>query len=1321
MLLLVPLSIYFSLHISSRTKYFKDRNFRQLGNFSRQIEERIDNLGTAFRNSVENFVQLPDGTKEILFVFSGVDKNLSGDQKLRAEFQTYLDILKTDGTNFTAVPTVSTSSVKDQSDLGLQVTIRIVHEDGTQWLYFDGVGNQGIHLTAKTDFDKLIRPLISITGDDTQAKGDTPDEFDHIIVARADDGKVLFESANDDLTLTSLDQIPLADASDKPLDLKTRSKTTDSVDVTLTGSRYKLYAQPIEIALKTKDSQSQESLWAICGLVDATRFRYQTWAVSQTIVIVSFFVAVLLVLSWPFLKLIFIGPKDRLRVAETLGLAVAVVIAGSLLSLFFLFGFTYTQLELTLDHQLFDLANNFQTNFHDEVGNALRQIEHLDTDRANSNTQNTTPQSPNNLARDKFHGLLPRTNILNYLCPKGACGDQTKNPYPYFKMISWIDDTGQQAAKWSISSQTTKRIPVNTRDYFNKLRNGYYHELDEQKFWLEPINSMNTGGFTVVISKEVKPAEVVSKEVKPANVISKKAKPTKIPNLSVVALDTTLMSLTQPALVSGFGYRVIDANGNVLFPNVKENFFAECENDNRLRSAVTGHSSDFVSVPYLGKDSRVYVTPLQGLPDWTLVVFRDKEPLRSSFTEVVMLSVTLFIMYLLPLLLLLALLLLASLLSGKRMKWMWPIADASPIYLQSIVITVLLIFIACWGVSPPSSFRGLFVLSLLSIVALLALIVSLNRRWRLKPSIWLTDFLERRWSGFDYRSLYSLCLVTLVLMIAVFPALMFFRLAYDEEMNLFIKYGQVTLVKSLNEREERVRAAYPVEIFTNKDAAERFLTDRLKEKLDSYYAFFFGTNVESTNTRLTAQAEQGTVLSELRKRVPFSHPSSIVRHGLVANVSADGLWRWAGNDGNLTLQAPQGSAKGNVFFNIASNTQSFPLRKLGLAPFIAAMVVILFLLIRFILNRVFLLDTIEATPPDATVPGPTDIRKVFVVLGPPYTRRAKLLPATDFRVLNLKTEREWPDKFDLKEFLNKDASKAIAIECFEYQIDQPQYNLQKLDLLEQLVACQRTVMVASTADPADYLFENNDNAANHHGYSDASARWASVMSNYWIDYREDSGDPEAFKTELRITQNNSQDENEKELYDLLIRECAPRACLQEIGREIPKHRNLKTSSSDELIGDVLVQANTYYNLIWESCSPSEKLTLAHLAVDGFLSINDPDIRQLVRRGLIVRDQEIHLINESFRLFVLDKSHSDKEVAVTEGEARKSSSWQYLKVALSVTVVGLMVFLFATQRDLYNSTLLALTSIAAGVPAVFNFFNLFQRSMGGASNPSSSNR
>jgi len=114
---------------------------------------------------------------------------------------------------------------------------------------------------------------------------------------------------------------------------------------------------------------------------------------------------------------------------------------------------------------------------------------------------------------------------LNSICPGGVC-DSTQNPYPYFKMISWVDNSGKQVSKWSINSQITRFLNVSGRDYFSKLRNGYYRELGTQKFWLERITSQNTGGVTVVISKEA-------------------------PDANVVGLDTNLMSLTMPAIVSG--------------------------------------------------------------------------------------------------------------------------------------------------------------------------------------------------------------------------------------------------------------------------------------------------------------------------------------------------------------------------------------------------------------------------------------------------------------------------------------------------------------------------------------------------------------------------------------------------------------------------------------------------------------------------------------------------------------------------------------------------------------------------------------------------
>ena len=57
-----------------------------------------------------------------------------------------------------------------------------------------------------------------------------------------------------------------------------------------------------------------------------------------------------------------------------------------------------------------------------------------------------------------------------------------------------------------------------------------------------------------------------------------------------------------------------------------------------------------------------------------------------------------------------------------------------------------------------------------------------------------------------------------------------------------------------------------------------------------------------------------------------------------------------------------------------------------------------------------------------------------------------------------------------------------------------------------------------------------------------------------------------------------------------------------------------------------------------------------------LSHRDPDIANLLKRELIIRDEGLHVFNESFRQFV----QSTEQLACcaeADAEARKDSSWQ----------------------------------------------------------------
>ena len=725
-----------------------------------------------------------------------------------------------------------------------------------------------------------------------------------------------------------------------------------------------------------------------------------------------------------------------------------------------------------------------------------------------------------------------------------------------------------------------------------------------------------------------------------------------------------------------------------------------------------------MNVPYLGSDARLYVSPIDGLSQWTLIVFRDKDSLRSTYLEVVALSASLFLLYLLPLVLVLLIMFFRSLYTGKRMKYLWPSANRSSVYVQSIPISIVFSVFG-YRVSCVLPDRWLIpFLILLSVTALFVFIAQLKYNRVLTYSVKLARFVQRR-PSINYRSLSSLALVTLVVVIGVLPALGFFRLAYNEEMALFTKYGQFTLLRSLNEREADVRAAYPTTIFKNEAAAQVFRTRRLSVDLDRYYAFFFRTKISSDTEGKALPETQGTLLLRLSQLLPLSSESSIVRHGLIKNQSADDLWSWSSGKGptaTLILQGPGvGEQDNRTNFVIESRVPKFPLGPVALLVSLIPILLILFVLIRFVLSRVFLLDIVDSSKSDSNrrISAPSGQRH-FIVLGSPYTRRESLLQQAT--VLNLKVEAtgtKWLQKLELDKILG-DPTQSIAIDCFEHRIHEPQSNLQKLVLLEKLVASDRTLLVTSTVDPAEYSFDTASKQSTNSMVRESDARWARVISKFWVRYLEDVGDAHEFRSALaRIRMEKNLSPQGVELFNMLARECSPRACLQDIAIGIASQPRFEKGNSEQLLDEIVLQARTYYKFLWESCSPTEKLTLAHLAVDRLLSPNDPDIPRLIRRGLIVRKRQVRFLNQSFRLFVLAESRTDDDVAVCEDQAQKGSSWQYLKVALSVVLCGLMLFLFVTQRDLYNSALIAITGIAAGLPSVFNFLNLFQSKIGSA--------
>ena len=106
-----------------------------------------------------------------------------------------------------------------------------------------------------------------------------------------------------------------------------------------------------------------------------------------------------------------------------------------------------------------------------------------------------------------------------------------------------------------------------------------------------------------------------------------------------------------------------------------------------------------------------------------------------------------------------------------------------------------------------------------------------------------------------------------------------------------------------------------------------------------------------------------------------------------------------------------------------------------------------------------------------------------------------------------------------------------------------------------------------------------------------------------------------------------------------------------------------------------------------------------------MSHRDPDIEALLRRELIVRDQDIHLFNHSFRQFV-KSAEKISFAAEQDKQAQQGSLWQTLKVPILVTMLAIAAFLFVTQQDLFSSSLALVTGLTTLIPAMLKVMSMF---------------
>jgi hypothetical protein len=669
---------------------------------------------------------------------------------------------------------------------------------------------------------------------------------------------------------------------------------TDHMNVSLGGTDYVLFAQPYTYSRKPGTiGEVKSNQWIVCGLVSASRFRYDVSAVSTSVILIAIAIVLLALCCWPYLRIALIHPSQALTITDVVLIIICTIAGAAVLTLALLDAFAYRGITQTADEQLEQFSRTVNENFGHNVTRAMAVLEAAEKSTRDEalkakalNEKKTVPHLPVELMKN------PNVSI-----------------YPYIDSIAWIDKDGMQQVRFA-------RMPgllsnVSDRDYFKLAKqertwtipadgrarswiipaDGKDHPTKDRptRYVLEWVRSKSTGEVRAILAKKTDEAKELPPETK---------KVTPHPPFTVIALATELIDISHAVRPPSVEMAIIDENGEVIYHTDTqrigyENFFAEADRNRDLRSAVVARRAGLVNATYWGDDQSMYVLPLNG-SSWTLVTFRAKRLTRVLNVEATLLTLVMLLLSSTPYFIVyLAVLFIKPRYRAPRL---WPDEARHSDYLRLSFILLALLLLFClnnYALSPWASLRGIVIIPLLAIVTTYLLLhrTGAPRRFSIATAVWLivTAMLvthmvgaeinpDRFFTGFDvsvktvlvlatlavavltflllggwkrggrvrdalrklqsrygYSTLYRFCGVLLMIIGVVLPVIGFFTISRQVEAELLVKYGQLRAAAGLEHRIDHIVTLNALPTGTDR---RRVYSDILANRLD----FLFGSH-----------------------------------------------------------------------------------------------------------------------------------------------------------------------------------------------------------------------------------------------------------------------------------------------------------------------------------------------------------------------------------------------------------------------------------------------------------------------------------------------
>jgi hypothetical protein len=1322
---LVLFTLYYSIYVAAQQAYYNERAFRLLSSMSDKFAQNVDIAGNILTASA-----------------TYQDRNAAGEyihRVLRGRM----------GDQAFAISTLKKKNPK-----------ALPTRDGTLTLYLPDSPNT---FRLRADYREVAPPLQATSPESPCASG-SPDLlvcatidfapmvspafrdleegfFDDVLIADSE-GLVLYQQSPGGIRIQNLSELPPPPGglSTKSLLSKTEAPTSDGKataahssfyavsqvsskrDVELAGSTYQLYIQPSSVSLRQKQ---QDRRLVLCGLRTVKHSHGQVLVVPYPYLIWSALIGLTaFALGWPLLKFTYMSSKERLHSRHILYLISSTLLATAFVTLIALNASYKLTSDESSENELRLLADKINSNVNAELASALATLEVLSSDKALLKLAHREEDWNQANFLEQYRTLSPQGKPL---------------PYSYFRYFFLADDEGWQRLKLTVNSEATPKTNVSDEPYFQPIKDHRLSTFTDGKvlseFRIDPLNSPNTGEFLVVLAKRL--PDTASLDLPR-------------PALRVGVLAIKLESLYKPVLPPGFGYAVVDLQGDVLFHstsvrNLNEDFNKESREDPSVLALIAEGSTGSLDVNYLGTDKKLWVTPIQGVSDprLTLIVFKDSTYLTTANMVIVIIFSVLIVVYaILPFFFAVLVHLIRQ--ADYPLEVIWPCEDLKSryldVFLANMVLSETFLFrFASFGLTP--ALLSVFVIALVAaiypflvcqtqsrsgsrlvghILMLIVLVAISGFSWVLVfPALFATYVFYRRsqllenlfvnWVPLKYA--YTLVATSILVTIVVVPSCGFFRVSYDYVQRLFLETQQLELVQRLKDRQLTINDYY-----SHLAAPPSFSDARLKETLDRYDSLFLNcpqqnpdpskardlqpSFAEDTILRLTAQFPANTLVAKLRelaetkKRLPglIWKASARVDKCEVGDRSRRSLWL-------INSEEP-----------IVSPWPAWPALDRRVRLMLAVAILAIAIWIHFVSSRLFLVDVEPLPSLDKwhldEYENAEHLQHHILLIGHPKSGKrltvSRLRPVQIADFAEMVTTGIWS--------IAEPSPEVIALNHFEFAIDNADANTSKLRMLEELAYVRhKRIVLLSTVDSLYYLAAGSPDIVVAGKDKDLPTaiqlldRWAALLTGFRKVTIEDITVP-GFQRVVTKVGNASKPQSFRQFVRCVVQECDHTAQLRKIGATILRAQHKKTGlSREKLIQELLDRADSYYRVLWSTCTQDERLVLYQLAQDGWANPkNELAIQHLQRRRLVTLAPGLRIMNESFRRFIRNSQYHE-EIVTWEREGDQSV-WRYLKLSLGILAVAAATWLLYSQQQFFNAVLGYVGAIGAAVGIIFKLLS-----------------